>query len=72
MNILYEVRPLFEIDHQIIDIALDFFMEHIVKNYLYCPLGCHSCNIKCEGHNLISRNAFWCVASCGLLIIGAI
>ena len=62
------VRHLFELDHQIIDIALNFFMEHIIKNCLYCPLMSYSSIIKCEGHNLIGKNAFRCAASGGLLI----
>ena len=68
MKILYVVRPLSELDHQIIDVALNFFMQHIIKNCLYCPLVSYSCIIKCEGHNVIAKNAFRCAASNGPLI----
>ena len=66
--IFYAVRPLFELDNEIIDIALDFLMGHIIKNCFCCPLVSYSCIIKCKGHNLISKNAFRCAASHGLLI----
>jgi len=34
-KILYVGHPLFELDRQIIDVALNYFIEHIVKNCLY-------------------------------------
>jgi len=30
--------PVFGHDNQIVDIALDYFMEHIIKDDLDCPL----------------------------------
>ena len=63
------VLPLFGLHHQIIDIALDFFVEHIVKNCLRCPLVSCSCILKYEGHHLIAKNAFRCAERCGLLIL---
>jgi len=62
------IRSLFELDDQIIDIALDIFTEHIIKNYLYCPLASYSYIIKCEGHDRIGKSAFRYAASTGLLI----
>jgi len=67
MKILYMVSPRFELDHQIIDNSR-LFCGAYVKNCLYCHLVSYSCIIKYKGHNLISKNAFRWVASCGLLI----
>jgi len=68
IKILYMVRRLFKLDHHIVNIALDIFMEHIIKNCLYCPLVSYSYIIKCEGHNIIGRNPFRCADSSDLLI----
>jgi len=68
MKILYMVRPFFGPDHQIIDIALDCFVEYIIKNYLHRPLVSCSCILKSEGHHFIAKNALRCAESCGLLI----
>jgi len=65
---MYVVLPLFGFHYQIIDIALDFFVEHIVKNYLHCPLLRRSYILKSEGHHPIEKNSFRCAESCDLLI----
>jgi len=39
-KVLYVFHPFLGLNHQIINIALDCFVEHVIKDGLHCPLVC--------------------------------
>ena len=62
------VRSPFGLHHNIINITPRCFIQHIIKDSLYCSLVCCSSILQTKGYYLIAEDSFTCAKNYGFYV----